>query len=97
MIDRLRKWPRWLVLEIVIPLTLLNGWLLYKGLQYFQELVTLLLIATLLAFLLGYPVRLLQSWGMPKGYSVMVVFITALSLLALAGAALVPTLMHQFS
>ena len=97
MVDLLRKWPRWLVLEILIPLTLLNGWLLYRGLQYFQELVTLLLIATLLAFLLGYPVRLLQSWGMPKGYSVMVVFVTALSLLSLAGAALVPTLMHQFS
>ncbi|MGI8934397.1 MAG: AI-2E family transporter [Phormidesmis sp.] len=101
MVDLLSKWPRWLVLEIVIPLTLLNGWLLYRGLQYFQELVTLLLIATLLAFLLGYPVRLLQSWGMPKGYSVMVVFVTALSLLALTGAALVPTLVptliHQFS
>lgn len=96
MIDLLRKWPRWLVLEIVIPLTLLNGWLLYKGLQYFQELVTLLLIATLLSFLLGYPVRLLQRWGMPKGYSVMVVFITALSLLALVGAAVIPTLIQQF-
>lgn len=97
MVDLFRRLPRWLVLETVIPLTLLNGWLLYRGLQYFQELVTLLLIATLLAFALGYPVRLLQRWGVARGYSVMVVFILALTLLALAGAAIVPTLLQQFS
>lgn len=97
MVDWINKIPRWLAIELLVPLTLLNGWFLLKGFQYFQDLTTILLIAVLMSFLLGYPVRSLQRWGLARGLSVLAVFTTALALVVLAGMAIVPTLIQQMS
>jgi predicted PurR-regulated permease PerM len=95
MIDWINKTPRWLAIELLIPLTLLNGWFLLKGFQYFEDLTAILLVAVLMSFLLGYPVRSLQRWGLSKGLSVLAVFVSALAIIVLGGMAVVPTLVQQ--
>lgn len=95
MLESFNKLPRWLVWEIAIPLTALNGWLLYKGLQTFRGPVTLLVTATLLSFLLNYPVEALEKRGLGRGISVLAIFLLALGAFGFAGAALVPVLTTQ--
>ncbi|MDA0265634.1 MAG: hypothetical protein O3A14_01475 [Cyanobacteria bacterium] len=64
------KWPRWLLWEIALPLALLNGWLLYQLFQTFQTPCTLLITATLFAFLLNYPIERLEGRGIGRGISI---------------------------
>jgi predicted PurR-regulated permease PerM len=70
MIETFNKLPRWLVWEIAVPLTLLNGWLIYRVFQIFQTPFTMLITATLVAFLLNYPIEQLEKRGIRKGVSI---------------------------
>lgn len=89
------KLPRWLVWEIAVPLTILNGWLLYQVAQIFRTPLTLLIVATLLAFLLSYPAELLQKRGLGRGPSVLAIFLLATAGIVVAAMALVPVLLMQ--
>lgn len=95
MIQPLSKLPRWLVWEIALPLTLLNGWLLYIVFRTFQTPLTLLVTATLLSFLLNYPVELLHKQGLNRGISVLIIFLLAVGGVALSSVAIVPILLAQ--
>jgi predicted PurR-regulated permease PerM len=95
MISLFDKLPRWLVWEIAVPLTILNGWLLYQVAQTFRTPLTLLTAATLLAFLLSYPAELLQKRGLGRGPSVLVIFLLAAVGLVVAAMALMPVLLGQ--
>ncbi len=61
MIDKIAKLPKWLIRGLVLPLLVLNGWLLILVCEYFQSLVTIFLTATLLSFILDYPVRFIEQ------------------------------------
>lgn len=39
MIGTINKLPRWLILALAFPLTVLNGWLAFVGFQYFRSLI----------------------------------------------------------
>ncbi|MBD2256382.1 AI-2E family transporter [Pseudanabaena sp. FACHB-2040] len=93
----LEKLPRWLIWEIAIPLTILNGWLFYKLFQTFQAPIALLVTATLLSFLLNYPIELLMKQGLKRGFSVLIIFLLTLGGIALLGALLVPILVTQLT
>ncbi|HEY9761116.1 MAG TPA: AI-2E family transporter [Trichocoleus sp.] len=95
MIQPLNKLPRWLVWEIALPLTFLNGWLLYIVFQTFRTPLTLLVTATLLSFLLNYPVELLRKQGLNRGASVLVILLLAVGGFVLLSVALVPILLTQ--
>ncbi|HEY9878020.1 MAG TPA: AI-2E family transporter [Leptolyngbyaceae cyanobacterium] len=95
MIQPLNKLPRWLVWEIALPLTFLNGWLLYLVFQTFRTPVTLLVTATLLSFLLNYPVELLRKQGFNRAAGVLAIFLLAVGGIALLSVALVPILLTQ--
>jgi predicted PurR-regulated permease PerM len=97
IIQPLEKLPRWLVWQIAIPLTILNGWLLFKVFQALQAPITLLIAATLLSFLLNYPVELLTKLGLRRGPSVLIIFLLTLGTLALLGSASVPILATQLT
>lgn len=63
------NWPnmppgdrRWLWIGLTLPLCLLNGWVLLQILDYFQSPLRIFIIANLVAFILGYPVRWLQRY-----------------------------------
>jgi predicted PurR-regulated permease PerM len=93
----LNKLLQWLILTLLFPLVFLNGWLAFQVFQYFQPLVTILVLASLLAFILNYPVSLLQQKGLKRSYAVALVFISSLVILIALGITLVPIASQQFN
>ncbi|MBW4481025.1 MAG: AI-2E family transporter [Tildeniella torsiva UHER 1998/13D] len=89
------KLPRWLVWEIALPLTILNVWLLYKVFQTFQAAFTMLIAATLLSFLLSYPIELLEKRGIKPGISIALILLLTVGLVGVLGFTLVPALLLQ--
>ncbi len=85
----------WLTWGLALPLVVLNGWLLLTTVNYLQPLVNILVIATVLSFLLDYPIKLLQSWGIRRSWAVLGVLLVALSGLTVAAITLVPVLLKQ--
>ncbi|MEA5565708.1 AI-2E family transporter [Anabaena sp. UHCC 0399] len=88
---------KWLILTLLFPLVFLNGWLVFRLFQYFQPLVTIFVLAALLAFILNYPVSLLQQRGIKRNYAVALVFFVNLLLLVTVGIILLPIALEQFN
>ncbi len=51
------KLPRWLTFALAFPIIILNGWLLIQVIKYFQPLVSVVVLAILLSFVLNYPIK----------------------------------------
>ncbi len=88
---------KWLIFTLLFPLVFLNGWLAFLLVKNFQPVVTILVLATLLAFVLNYPVSVLQQRGVKRGYAVALVFISALVIIVALGITLVPIVLEQFN
>jgi predicted PurR-regulated permease PerM len=93
----INKLLRWLILTLLFPSVFLNGWLALRLFQYFQPLVTILVLAALLAFILNYPVSLLKQNGVKHSYAVALVFISTLLILLALGVTLFPIVLQQFN
>ncbi|MGH7999747.1 MAG: AI-2E family transporter [Brasilonema sp.] len=93
----LSKLLRLLIVTLLFPLVFLNGWLAFRVLQYFQPLVTTFVLATLLAFILNYPVSILQQRGVKRNYAVILVSLTALIIIFVLGMTLFPIILQQFN
>jgi len=91
------RWQRWLSLGLPFPLIVLNSWLAFQAFQYFQPLVTILILAALLALILNYPVQFLQRRGVGRSLALILVFLLALAILVAFGITLVPILLRDFS
>ena len=87
--------PRWFLWGLVLPLIILNGWALLLLLNYFQGAIAIFLTAMLLAFVLNYPVRLLQRLKISRNLAVLIVLLVAIALLAIFGVTVVPALISQ--
>ncbi|BAY84691.1 hypothetical protein NIES267_41870 [Calothrix parasitica NIES-267] len=87
---------KWLGITLIFPLVFLNGWLGFKFLQYCQPLVTIFLLAGLLAFILNYPVSILQRRGVKRTFAVASVFIFTLLVVTALGVTLIPVVLQQF-
>lgn len=92
---RLSPLSQILLIALCAPLLVLNFWALASIYQYFQVLIATLVVASLLAFLLNYPVKWLESQGARRGLSAAVVFLLALSLLLALGVTLIPIALGQ--
>jgi predicted PurR-regulated permease PerM len=86
---------RWLIITLLFPLVCLNGWLVFQILQYFQPLVTIAILATLLAFILNFPVQFLQERGLKRGQAVLLVVLAAFSIVVALGVTLIPLLLED--
>jgi predicted PurR-regulated permease PerM len=86
---------RLLAIALVAPLTVLNVWAFSAIFGYFQSLLVLLLVASLLAFLLNYPVGWFVDRGLRRGQAAIVVFLAALLFLFVLGVTLVPLALAQ--
>lgn len=95
MIESLSKLPRQFGIGLIFPIIFLNGWLLILLLQLLQPLPSLLITATLIAFLLDYPIRFLQQRGVNRGIAVGVVLLLFLMILVTLGLFLVPIIFQQ--
>lgn len=87
--------PFWSLWGLVLPLLVLNGWTLLLLLNYFKGIITMLVIAMLLTFVLNYPVRLLQYLKIPRTRAVLLVLLLVIALLVVLGVTIVPTLIEQ--
>ncbi|MEO1131392.1 MAG: AI-2E family transporter [Cyanobacteria bacterium J06639_1] len=77
-------------------LTFAAGWALLVALQFFGEIVTLLVTAGLIAFVLNYPVsRLCRVRWLPRPLVAFAVYLFAAALFVLVGAIVVPPLAEQ--
>lgn len=89
--------PKWLRLGMIFPLLFLNGWLLVLVLNYFRPLVTFVIIANLLAFLLELAVQLLLKEGMKRGWAIALVLLSTLLIVFASAIVLVPLIVKQLS
>ncbi|PST85716.1 AI-2E family transporter [Photobacterium sp. NCIMB 13483] len=69
----------------------------FLTLYFFGGLITPLLVAIVLAYLLESPVARLTQWGLPRTISVAIVLIIFAGLMVLALFGLVPTIWHQIT
>lgn len=95
MFESLKQIPRQLTLGLTFPLIFLNGWLLLLLAQQLQPLVSILIAATLIAFLLDYPIRFLQDRGIKRSFAGAFVLLLFLLLLATLLLFLVPVIWQQ--
>lgn len=97
MLDRIGKLPKWLTIGLVIPLLVLNGWLLILVFEYFQSLLTILITAILLSFILDYPVRFIEQRKLPRAIAILVVLLIGILLLGIIGITVIPILIDQLN
>ncbi|WP_341737980.1 AI-2E family transporter [Microcoleus sp. CAWBG640] len=91
------KLPHWWIYGLLFPLAILNCWLALLVFEYFRALITVLVIATVLSFLLDYPVRFLSSYGMKRDRAVLSVLFVTLFVLVVLGLTLAPILLTQLT
>ena len=91
------KLPQWWTYGLLFPLAILNCWLALLVFEYFRALITVLVIATVLSFLLDYPVRFLRKYGMKRDRAVLSVLFVTLFVLVVLGVTLAPILLNQLT
>jgi predicted PurR-regulated permease PerM len=89
--------PRWLVIGLIFPTAVLNFWLFLLVFRYLQPLISIFIIASLLAFILEYPVDSLQKIGLKRTYAVILVFLVTIVILTTLGIVLLPIIWAQLN
>ena len=95
--DWLNRLPRWMVWGVALPLLALNGWVALLIFDFFRSQFTIFLTATLLSFVLNYPVQLFSRFRLPRSLSILLVLLCTFSLLGVLGVILVPPLVEQLN
>ncbi|MFB2834438.1 AI-2E family transporter [Floridanema evergladense] len=88
--ESLTPLSRLLVIALAAPLTVLNAWAFSEIFGYFESLFVILLVASLLAFLLSYPVDWLEKRGVNRAQAAIFVFLCTVFILVAVGVTLVP-------
>jgi predicted PurR-regulated permease PerM len=87
--------PRWLRNSLLFPLFFLNGWLFTLLINFLQPLVTMVLIAIILALVLDYPMQFLQRRGVPRPLSLTLVVVAAIAAVFIGAFLILPLLVSQ--
>lgn len=82
-------------IALFAPLLVLNGWAISAIFHYFHSLIVILVGASVLAFLLNYPVSWMESRGAKREQVAILVFLLALSILLALGVTLFPLALTQ--
>ncbi|MBE9007798.1 AI-2E family transporter [Fortiea sp. LEGE XX443] len=82
-------------IALFAPLLVLNGWAIAAIFEYFHSLIVILVGASVLAFLLNYPVSWMQRHGAKREQVAILVFLLALSILLALGVTLFPLALTQ--
>ncbi len=86
---------RYLAIALLAPLLVLNGWAIAAIFNYFHSLIVILVGASVLAFLLSYPVSWMEKHGAKREQVAILVFLLALSILLALGVTLFPLALTQ--
>ena len=95
---RMRPWAslkNLLIYGLSAPIIALNVGLLSLIFHYFRHPLTILSIAAILAFLLNYPVKILERTRISRQWAVTIVLLVTLTLLILLAITLVPLVINQ--
>jgi predicted PurR-regulated permease PerM len=82
-------------ISLFAPLLVINGWAVSAIFHYFHSLIVILVGASVLAFLLNYPVSWMVSHGARREQVAILVFLIALSILLALGVTLFPLALTQ--
>ncbi|QYX30686.1 AI-2E family transporter [Sphaerospermopsis torques-reginae] len=82
-------------IALFAPLLVLNGWAISAIFHYFHSLIVILVGASVLAFLLNYPVSWMEKHGARREQVAILVFLSALSILLALGVTLFPLALTQ--
>jgi predicted PurR-regulated permease PerM len=82
-------------IALFAPLLVLNGWAFAAIFDYFHSLIVILVGASVLAFLLNYPVSWMEYHGAKRQQVAVLVFLLALSILLALGVTLIPLALTQ--
>ncbi|OCQ88858.1 AI-2E family transporter [Nostoc sp. MBR 210] len=82
-------------IALFAPVLVLNGWALSAIFDYFHSLIVILVGASVLAFLLNYPVSWMERHGAKREQVAVLVFLLALSILLALGVTLFPLALTQ--
>jgi predicted PurR-regulated permease PerM len=93
--DSLSALSRLLAIALAAPLMVLNAWSFSAIFGYFRSLIVILLLASVLAFLLSYPVNWLEKKGLRREQAAVLVFLVAILLLLGLGLTLFPLAFTQ--
>lgn len=93
--ESLTPFSRLLAIALFAPLIVLNAWAFSEIFGYFKSLFITVLVASLLAFLLNYPVSWLEGKGSQREPAAILVFLVALLLLLALGVTLLPGALVQ--
>ena len=84
-----------LLIGLGFPIIGLNVWVLSQFFRYFEHLITILTIAALIAFLLNYPVKLLERVHFRRIPAIIGVLLITITLLVILGVTVVPSAFEQ--
>ncbi len=82
-------------IALCAPILVLNGWAISAIFHYFHSLIVILVGASVLAFLLNYPVSWMEQQGARREQVAILVFLIALSVLLALGVTLFPLALTQ--
>ncbi|BCL34738.1 AI-2E family transporter [Nostoc sp. MS1] len=82
-------------IALFAPLLVLNGWAFSAIFDYFHSLIVILVGASVLAFLLNYPVSWMEHHGARREQVAILVFLLALAILLALGVTLIPLALTQ--
>ncbi len=84
-----------LLIGFGFPVIGLNLWVLSQFFRYFEHPITILTIAALIAFLLNYPVKILERVHFQRVPAIIGVLLITLALLIILGVTVVPSAIDQ--
>ncbi len=84
-----------LLIGLWVPVIGLNLWVISQLFRYFEHLITVLTVAALIAFLLNYPVRILERVHFRRVPAIVCVLFVTITLLVILGVTVVPSAIEQ--
>jgi predicted PurR-regulated permease PerM len=84
----------WLLLFLTLAI---NLWLFSQLFRYFEHIIAVVAVSTIFAFLLNYPVRVLDRLGISRGQAVAVVLIVTLATVIILAVTVVPSVIVQIA
>ncbi len=95
--DSFSKLPKWAIAALAFPLICLNGWLLYRIGGLLQPIPSIFITASLIAFLLDYPIDWLENRGVGRGLAVGLVVVLAVAVITILVVFLGPLVWQQLN
>ena len=86
---------RYLLYGLSGPIIILNLWVLAQVFQYFEGLITLIVLSAVLALILNYLVQAFQKLGCTRTQAVFLVLVLFMVLLIVLASTLIPVLIDQ--